>query len=129
MRLCRAVLIVSCLSTEFIIQYEESQWEPGSWKELLRVPGNLHSSLLKLHGHVDYRFRVAGVNAVGRGAYSEPTERYKTPPAGLAYIMPLLLFLLSYTYFPFFRCSVMHIIAKHVMVCLQENTSKGFLQL
>uniref|UniRef100_A0A8C6U7I6 Cell adhesion molecule L1-like b n=1 Tax=Neogobius melanostomus TaxID=47308 RepID=A0A8C6U7I6_9GOBI len=69
------------LSTEFIIQFEESQWEPGNWKELLRVPGNLHSTLLKLHGHVDYRFRVAGVNAVGRGPYSEPTERYKTEPA------------------------------------------------
>lgn len=68
-------------TTEFIIQFEESQWEPGSWKELLRVPGNLHSTLLKLHGHVDYRFRVAGVNAVGRGAYSETTERYKTQPA------------------------------------------------
>uniref|UniRef100_A0AAV2M6K2 Neural cell adhesion molecule L1 n=1 Tax=Knipowitschia caucasica TaxID=637954 RepID=A0AAV2M6K2_KNICA len=65
-------------TTEFIIQFEESQWEPGKWKELLRVPGNLHSALLKLHGHVDYRFRVAGVNEVGRGAYSEPTERYKT---------------------------------------------------
>ncbi|XP_055016468.1 neural cell adhesion molecule L1-like protein [Boleophthalmus pectinirostris] len=68
-------------TTEFIIQFEESQWEPGKWKELLRVPGNLHSTLLKLHGHVDYRFRVAGVNAVGTGAYSEPTERYKTPSA------------------------------------------------
>lgn len=68
-------------TTEFIIQFEESQWEPGNWKELLRVPGNLHSTLLKLHGHVDYRFRVAGVNAVGRGPYSEPTERYKTQPA------------------------------------------------
>ncbi|XP_077429906.1 neural cell adhesion molecule L1-like protein isoform X8 [Vanacampus margaritifer] len=67
-------------TTEFIIQYEESQWEPGNWKELLRVPGNHISSVLKLHGHVDYRFRVAGVNGVGRGPPSEPTERYKTPP-------------------------------------------------
>ncbi|XP_077386047.1 neural cell adhesion molecule L1-like protein isoform X4 [Festucalex cinctus] len=66
--------------TEFIIQYEESQWEPGNWKELLRVPGNHISSVLKLHGHVGYRFRVAGVNGVGRGPPSEPTERYKTPP-------------------------------------------------
>ncbi|XP_039971758.1 neural cell adhesion molecule L1-like protein isoform X1 [Xiphias gladius] len=68
-------------TTEFIIGYEESQWEPGSWKELLRVPGNHNSAILKLHGHVDYRFRVSGVNAVGRGPPSEPTERYKTPPA------------------------------------------------
>ncbi|XP_054640157.1 neural cell adhesion molecule L1-like protein isoform X2 [Dunckerocampus dactyliophorus] len=67
--------------TEFIIQYEESQWEPGNWKELLRVPGNQVSAILKLHGHVNYRFRVAGVNSIGRGRPSEPTERYKTPPA------------------------------------------------
>uniref|UniRef100_A0A7N8Y1E2 Cell adhesion molecule L1-like b n=1 Tax=Mastacembelus armatus TaxID=205130 RepID=A0A7N8Y1E2_9TELE len=65
----------------FIIEYEESQWEPGNWKELLQVPGNHNSAILKLHGHVDYRFRVSGVNAVGRGPPSEPTERYKTPPA------------------------------------------------
>uniref|UniRef100_A0A674CE06 Neural cell adhesion molecule L1 n=1 Tax=Salmo trutta TaxID=8032 RepID=A0A674CE06_SALTR len=65
----------------FIIEYEESQWEPGNWNELQRVPGNHGSAVLKLYGHVDYRFRVFGVNAVGRGSPSEPTERYKTPPA------------------------------------------------
>uniref|UniRef100_A0A4W5NNF8 Neural cell adhesion molecule L1-like protein n=1 Tax=Hucho hucho TaxID=62062 RepID=A0A4W5NNF8_9TELE len=69
------------LSTEFIIEYEESQWEPGTWRELQRVPGNHGSAVLKLYGHVDYRFRVSGVNTVGRGRPSEPTERYKTPPA------------------------------------------------
>lgn len=68
-------------TTEFIIEYEESQWEPGNWKELLRVPGNHNSAILKLHGHVDYCFRVSGVNTVGRGPSSQPTERYRTPPA------------------------------------------------
>ncbi|XP_033482184.1 neural cell adhesion molecule L1-like protein isoform X2 [Epinephelus lanceolatus] len=68
-------------TTEFIIEYEESQWEPGNWKELLRVPGNHNSAVLKLHGHIDYSFRVSGVNAVGRGPPSEPTERYKTQPS------------------------------------------------
>lgn len=79
-----------CLSTEFIIEYEESQWEPGNWKELLRVLGNHNSAVLKLHGHVDYRFRVSGVNDIGRGPPSEPSERYKTPPSGPA------VFLLSF---------------------------------
>uniref|UniRef100_A0A673YEY1 Neural cell adhesion molecule L1-like protein n=1 Tax=Salmo trutta TaxID=8032 RepID=A0A673YEY1_SALTR len=68
-------------TTEFIIEYEESQWEPGTWRELQRVPGNHGSAVLKLYGHVDYRFRLSGVNTVGRGRPSEPTERYKTPPA------------------------------------------------
>ncbi|XP_066554163.1 neural cell adhesion molecule L1-like protein isoform X4 [Amia ocellicauda] len=67
--------------TEFIVEYEESHWEPGKWKELLRVPGNHASAHLKLHGHLDYQFRVSAVNAIGRGLPSEPTERFKTPPA------------------------------------------------
>uniref|UniRef100_A0AAR2KCC2 Neural cell adhesion molecule L1-like protein n=1 Tax=Pygocentrus nattereri TaxID=42514 RepID=A0AAR2KCC2_PYGNA len=65
--------------TEFIVEYEESQWQPGSWKELMRVPGNHHSALLKLHGHVDYSFRVSAINEVGRGRPSEARERYRTP--------------------------------------------------
>ncbi|XP_051563486.1 neural cell adhesion molecule L1-like protein isoform X3 [Myxocyprinus asiaticus] len=67
--------------TEFVIEFEESQYEPGSWKELLRIPGNHHSAMLKLHGHVDYRFRVSAINEVGRGRASQTIERYKTPPS------------------------------------------------
>ncbi|XP_077054174.1 neural cell adhesion molecule L1-like protein isoform X3 [Siphateles boraxobius] len=65
--------------TEFVIEFEESQHEPGSWREITRIPGNHHSALLKLHGHVDYRFRVSAINEVGRGLPSQATERYKTP--------------------------------------------------
>uniref|UniRef100_A0A669DZ40 Neural cell adhesion molecule L1-like protein n=1 Tax=Oreochromis niloticus TaxID=8128 RepID=A0A669DZ40_ORENI len=67
-------------TTEFIIEYEESHWEPSNWKELLRVPGNRNSAELRLNGNVDYCFRVSAVNAVGTGRPSEATERYKTPP-------------------------------------------------
>uniref|UniRef100_A0A8C1DUA5 Neural cell adhesion molecule L1-like protein n=1 Tax=Cyprinus carpio carpio TaxID=630221 RepID=A0A8C1DUA5_CYPCA len=65
--------------TEFVIEFEESQHEPGSWREMMRVPGNHHSAQLKLHSHVDYRFRVYAINEVGRGRPSQATERYKTP--------------------------------------------------
>lgn len=64
------------------MEYEESQWEPGRWKELQKVPGNQATVELVLHGHLNYQFRVYAVNAVGPGPPSEPTERYKTPPAG-----------------------------------------------
>ncbi|XP_038155805.1 neural cell adhesion molecule L1-like protein isoform X12 [Cyprinodon tularosa] len=67
--------------TEFIVEYEENKWEPGNWKELLRVPGNHNSAVLKLHGHIEYRFRVYAVSDVGAGPPSAPTERYKTPPS------------------------------------------------
>ncbi|XP_041655398.1 neural cell adhesion molecule L1-like protein isoform X2 [Cheilinus undulatus] len=65
---------------EFIVEYEESQWEPGRWKELQKVPGNQATAELALHGHLNYQFRVYAVNAVGPGPPSEPTERHKTPP-------------------------------------------------
>ncbi|XP_007560915.1 neural cell adhesion molecule L1-like protein isoform X5 [Poecilia formosa] len=67
--------------TEFIIEFEENKWEPGNWKVLLRVPGNHNSAVLRLHGHVEYRFRVYAISAIGAGPPSEPTERYKTPPS------------------------------------------------
>ncbi|XP_061690244.1 neural cell adhesion molecule L1-like protein isoform X2 [Syngnathoides biaculeatus] len=66
---------------EFIVECEESQWEPGKWKELRKVPGNQATAELVLHGHLNYQFRVYAVNAVGPGPPSEPPVRYKTPPA------------------------------------------------
>ncbi|XP_037126243.1 neural cell adhesion molecule L1-like protein isoform X7 [Syngnathus acus] len=66
---------------EFIVEYEESQWEPGKWKALHKIPGNQATAELALHGHLNYQFRVYAENAVGPGPPSEPTERYKTPPA------------------------------------------------
>uniref|UniRef100_A0A8C8IKA2 Neural cell adhesion molecule L1-like protein n=1 Tax=Oncorhynchus tshawytscha TaxID=74940 RepID=A0A8C8IKA2_ONCTS len=72
---------VYCTSTEFIVEYEESQWDPGTWRELQRVPGNQVTALLTLHGHLNYQFRVYAVNGIGKGPPSNPTDRYKTLPA------------------------------------------------
>lgn len=52
----------------------------------MRVPGNHHSALLKLHGHVDYSFRISAVNEVGKGQPSRASGRYKTPASGLHYL-------------------------------------------
>ncbi len=70
------------MSTDYIVEYEESKWEPGRWRQLQKVPGNQATAELALYGHLDYQFRVYAVNAVGPGPPSEPTERYTTPPAG-----------------------------------------------
>ncbi|XP_014884107.1 cell adhesion molecule L1-like a isoform X2 [Poecilia latipinna] len=67
--------------TEFVVEYEESHWEPGRWKELQKVAGNQATAELFLHGDLNYQFRVYAVNAIGPGPPSEPTERLKTPPA------------------------------------------------
>uniref|UniRef100_A0A8B9ZJD4 Neural cell adhesion molecule L1-like protein n=1 Tax=Anas platyrhynchos TaxID=8839 RepID=A0A8B9ZJD4_ANAPL len=68
-------------STESIIEYEESQWEPGRWQELTQVPGNDTTALLTLAPYMNYQFRVVSVNAVGRSQPSKPSLRYATPPA------------------------------------------------
>lgn len=78
-------MYVSSMSTGFIVEYEENEWEPGRWKELKEVPGNQATAKLALHGHLYYQFRVYAVNAVGPGPPSEPTETYKTPSVGKAH--------------------------------------------
>ncbi|KAA0706861.1 Processed neural cell adhesion molecule [Triplophysa tibetana] len=65
--------------TEFIIQFEENNWEPEKWKELLRVASSQFSAPLTLYCHINYQFRVIAVNAVGRSHPSMPSERYRTP--------------------------------------------------
>uniref|UniRef100_A0A8C6Q4C2 Cell adhesion molecule with homology to L1CAM (Close homolog of L1) a n=1 Tax=Nothobranchius furzeri TaxID=105023 RepID=A0A8C6Q4C2_NOTFU len=67
--------------TEFVVEYEEDRWEPGSWKELQKVAGNQTAADLFLPAGLNYHFRVYSVNAIGPGPPSEPTERYTTPPA------------------------------------------------
>ena len=56
---------------EFMVAYEDARRVPGTWKEMLRVPGNHASAALQLHGDVEYRFRVSAVNKIG---YSEPSD-------------------------------------------------------
>lgn len=73
---------VSSVCAEFVVEYEESQWEPGVWKKLQKVPGNQATAELVLHGDLNYKFRVYAVNAVGPGPPGNPTETHETPPAG-----------------------------------------------
>lgn len=98
--LCECVIDVwnVYVSTEFIVEYEESQWEPENWRELQRVPGNQVTEALTLHGHLDYQFRMYAVNAIGRGSPSKPTERYKTFPAGQTLTHYSMLLAIYYDY-------------------------------
>uniref|UniRef100_H3DCJ6 Cell adhesion molecule L1-like b n=1 Tax=Tetraodon nigroviridis TaxID=99883 RepID=H3DCJ6_TETNG len=67
--------------TEFVVEFQESQWESGVWKKLQKVPGNQATADLVLHGDLSYKFRVYAINAVGPGPPGDPTETHKTPPA------------------------------------------------
>uniref|UniRef100_A0A7N6ACT4 Neural cell adhesion molecule L1 n=1 Tax=Anabas testudineus TaxID=64144 RepID=A0A7N6ACT4_ANATE len=68
--------------TEFLVQFEEDQWESGRWQDLATYPGDLNSVILQLAPFVNYQFRVIAVNSVGRSTPSRPSPRYKTSGAG-----------------------------------------------
>ncbi|XP_028853428.1 neurofascin homolog (chicken) a isoform X3 [Denticeps clupeoides] len=67
--------------TEFLVQFEEDQWEAGKWRNLSRHPGNLNSVVLELSPFVNYQFRVIAINAVGESRPSRPSSRYRTSGA------------------------------------------------
>ncbi|KAM4020334.1 neural cell adhesion molecule L1 isoform 2-T2 [Anomaloglossus baeobatrachus] len=66
---------------EFIIEFEEDNFEPGVWHELTRVDGDEMSTRLSLSPYVNYQFRVIAVNELGPSNGSEPSDRFKTPVA------------------------------------------------
>uniref|UniRef100_A0A7N6FF88 Neurofascin homolog (chicken) a n=1 Tax=Anabas testudineus TaxID=64144 RepID=A0A7N6FF88_ANATE len=76
-----ATSYTTCLFTEFLVQFEEDQWESGRWQDLATYPGDLNSVILQLAPFVNYQFRVIAVNSVGRSTPSRPSPRYKTSGA------------------------------------------------
>ncbi|XP_034021180.1 neurofascin homolog (chicken) a [Thalassophryne amazonica] len=66
---------------EFLVQFEEDQWEPGRWQNLSTYPGDHNSVILQLAPFVNYQFRVIAVNSVGQSDASSPSPRYMTSGA------------------------------------------------
>ncbi|KAI1890658.1 hypothetical protein AGOR_G00155920 [Albula goreensis] len=66
---------------QFLVQYEEDQWEPGKWQDLSNYTGDLNSVILKLSPFVNYQFRVIAINAVGPSRPSHPSPPYRTTGA------------------------------------------------
>ncbi|XP_068125708.1 neurofascin isoform X14 [Hyperolius riggenbachi] len=67
--------------TGFIVQFEENYHQPGTWHNLVSVPGNVNSALLRLSPFVNYQFRVLAINDLGSSMPSPTSERYQTSGA------------------------------------------------
>ncbi|KAM4700491.1 LOW QUALITY PROTEIN: neurofascin [Discoglossus pictus] len=64
--------------TGFIVQFEEDRFQPGTWSNLVSVPGNVNSVVLPLSPYVNYQFRVLSLNELGSSMPSLSSERYQT---------------------------------------------------
>ncbi|XP_037680871.1 neurofascin isoform X7 [Choloepus didactylus] len=67
--------------TDYVIQFEEDQFQPGVWHDHSKFPGSVNSAILQLSPYVNYQFRVIAVNEVGSSHPSLPSERYRTSGA------------------------------------------------
>ncbi|XP_055974903.1 neurofascin isoform X7 [Sorex fumeus] len=67
--------------TDYVVQFEEDQFQPGVWHDHSKVPGTVNSAVLQLSPYVNYQFRVIAVNEVGSSHPSLPSERYRTSGA------------------------------------------------
>lgn len=63
---------------DYIVQFEEDRFQPGTWHNHSRYPGSVNSAVLSLSPYVNYQFRVIAVNDVGSSLPSVPSERYQT---------------------------------------------------
>lgn len=68
----------SVLPPDYIVQFEEDRFQPGTWHNHSRYPGSVNSAVLSLSPYVNYQFRVIAVNDVGSSLPSVPSERYQT---------------------------------------------------
>ncbi|KAM5201841.1 neurofascin isoform 27-T27 [Hipposideros larvatus] len=67
--------------TDYVVQFEEDQFQPGVWHDHSKFPGSVNSAVLHLSPYVNYQFRVIAVNEVGSSHPSLPSERYRTSGA------------------------------------------------
>lgn len=67
--------------SDYVVQFEEDQFQPGVWHDHSKFPGSVNSAILQLSPYVNYQFRVIAINEVGSSHPSLPSERYRTSGA------------------------------------------------
>lgn len=72
---------VLLVHSDYVVQFEEDQFQPGVWHDHSKFPGSVNSAVLHLSPYVNYQFRVIAVNEVGSSHPSLPSERYRTSGA------------------------------------------------
>uniref|UniRef100_A0A8C1BH55 Neural cell adhesion molecule L1 n=1 Tax=Cyprinus carpio carpio TaxID=630221 RepID=A0A8C1BH55_CYPCA len=66
---------------EYLIEFEETEYERKEWEELSRVSGNSQRTTLSLKPFLSYRFRVIAINDIGKSDPSMYTDVISTPAA------------------------------------------------
>uniref|UniRef100_A0A671TAB3 Neural cell adhesion molecule L1 n=1 Tax=Sinocyclocheilus anshuiensis TaxID=1608454 RepID=A0A671TAB3_9TELE len=66
---------------EYLIEFEETEYERKEWEELSRVPGNNQRTTLSLKPFLSYRFRVIAINDIGKSDPSMYTDVFSIPAA------------------------------------------------
>ncbi|KAK2885498.1 hypothetical protein Q8A67_016335 [Cirrhinus molitorella] len=66
---------------EYLIEFEETEYERKEWEKLSRVSGDNQRTTLSLRPFLSYRFRVIAINEIGKSDPSMYTDVFSTPAA------------------------------------------------
>ncbi|MEQ2183972.1 hypothetical protein GOODEAATRI_003369 [Goodea atripinnis] len=74
--------LTNCVSTEYVIEFEDQGLKERGWEELKRVGGNQEHAVLSLWPYMSYRFRAIAINEkMDKRNFNGPDFKYKVQEA------------------------------------------------